>query len=352
MSLYRSLTTFVNGRSTQRAVHAGHLEADDAAADDQQAFRNRRQLERAGRIHDARVVRQIRQHDRFRTGRDNAVFKIDRLSVVETQSIRGLELRNSLKHAHFALLCHRRQAARQFADDLVLPVPQFLCVDLRLAEDHAVRGHGLRFVDDFGRVQQGFRGDTAHVKTHAAEDGPAFDQDNVHPEIRCTEGRRVAARACTNDDKLRRMRCIAPRMSCGHNFGRRHRPRLLDILGWLVDFLGGLVVGRRIDRHERTALGYAVADLDVNGNNGARLFRRNVHRRLVGLERNQRVLDRDHIAGRRQDLDNLDVLEVAKIRNRQLGGHQGIACSSLSTSASFSPRNVVKRTAWAPSMTR
>ena len=40
----------------QRVVDRGHLQADDAAADDQQALRDVRQCERAGGIHDPRVV--------------------------------------------------------------------------------------------------------------------------------------------------------------------------------------------------------------------------------------------------------------------------------------------------------
>ena len=43
--------------------------------------------------------------------------------------------------------------------------------------------------------------------------------------------------------------------------------------------------------------------------------RRHVHRRLVGLEREQRVVDRHRVAGRDEDLDDRDVLEVADVRN-------------------------------------
>ena len=40
----------------QRGIHRGHLEADDAAADDQQAFRHAAQLQRTRGIDDARIV--------------------------------------------------------------------------------------------------------------------------------------------------------------------------------------------------------------------------------------------------------------------------------------------------------
>ena len=39
----------------ERVVHRRHLEPDDAAADDQQALRHPAELERAGRIDDARI---------------------------------------------------------------------------------------------------------------------------------------------------------------------------------------------------------------------------------------------------------------------------------------------------------
>ena len=67
-----------------------------------------------------------------------------------------LELRSCLNHANLALLCHRRQAASQLADDFVFPVPQLLGIDFRLAEHDTVVRHGRRVIDDLGRVQQGF----------------------------------------------------------------------------------------------------------------------------------------------------------------------------------------------------
>ena len=57
----------------ERVVHGRHLEADDAAADDQQALRDVLQLERAGRIHQARiVVRKAGNLRDLRAGGDDA----------------------------------------------------------------------------------------------------------------------------------------------------------------------------------------------------------------------------------------------------------------------------------------
>ncbi len=82
--------------------------------------------------------------------------------------------------------------------------------------------------------------------------------------------------------------------------------------------------------------------------------RRDIHRRLVRLERDESVLDGNLVAGRDEYFDDLDVREVAEVRDLEFDslGHYGIACNSLSTSPSASPRYVVKRTAIAPSMTR
>ncbi len=59
-------------------VDGRHLQADDAAADDQQALGNVVELERAGRVHDARiVVRDERQDDRLRAGGDDRLVEAD-----------------------------------------------------------------------------------------------------------------------------------------------------------------------------------------------------------------------------------------------------------------------------------
>ena len=43
--------------------------------------------------------------------------------------------------------------------------------------------------------------------------------------------------------------------------------------------------------------------------------RRHVHRRLLGLERDERRVERDLVAGLHQDVDDLDVLEIAEVGN-------------------------------------
>ena len=76
--------------------------------------------------------------------------------------------------------------------------------------------------------------------------------------------------------------------------------------------------------------------------------RGHVHRRLVGLERDQRVLGADLVAGRDEDLDHRDVGEVADVGDLR-PRHQS---STLRRSASTPTRWTTKRAAAAPSITR
>ena len=65
-----------------------------------------------------------------------------------------------------------------------------------------------------------------------------------------------------------------------------------------------------------------VADLDLDFLHGARERRRHVHRRLVGFERDQRVLGLHPVAGLDVDLDHRHVVEVADVGHAHLG-HAG-----------------------------
>ncbi len=66
---------------------------------------------------------------------------------------------------------------------------------------------------------------------------------------------------------------------------------------------------------EREALRHAVTapDLELPYHAGHR--GRHVHRRLLGFERDQRSLDVDRVARLNEHVDDLDVLEVAEIRD-------------------------------------
>ena len=124
--------------AAERGVHGGHLQADDAAADDQQLLRHVAQLQRVGGIHHARVVpREGRQLHRLRAGGDDRMLEADQLlpSVVcDFHFVRRHEDAGAVHRAHLALLRHAGQTAGQLADDLVLERAQLVEVDLRRAE--------------------------------------------------------------------------------------------------------------------------------------------------------------------------------------------------------------------------
>ena len=109
----------------ERRVHRAHLEADDAAADDQHALGLHRQLERAGRGDDARVVlRHERQLHRLGAGGDDRAREADRRRAaggeVDDDVVGVAEAAAAGDDRHLAHLRHLRQAAGQPADDLVL----------------------------------------------------------------------------------------------------------------------------------------------------------------------------------------------------------------------------------------
>ena len=84
---------------------------------------------------------------------------------------------------------------------------------------------------------------------------------------------------------------------------------------------GGRRATRGCGKHEDgRALRDLVADLDLQLAHHALGGRRNLHRRLVGLERDERLLLRHCIARLYQHLDDFDLLEVADVRYRNRGG--------------------------------
>src|SRR5581483_3745441 len=82
-------------------------------------------------------------------------------------------------------------------------------------------------------------------------------------------------------------------------------------------------LGRRsavcgFEHEDARVLRYLVADLDAQLLHAARRGRRDLHRRLVGLERDERGFLLDAVARLDQHLDHVDVLEVADVGNADL----------------------------------
>ena len=76
---------------------------------------------------------------------------------------------------------------------------------------------------------------------------------------------------------------------------------------------GGGRAGLRLERQQRRAHRHLVADLGDDRRDDAGARRRHLERRLVGFERQQRLLGRHRVARLDQNLDDRHVLEVADI---------------------------------------
>ena len=143
------------------------------------------------------VLRDERQKDRLRAGRDDRLAKADRFFATlgrDLELVGRDEFADALDDLDLALLRERREAAGQAADHAVLPVGELVEVDLGLAELKAVRRHLARLGDHLGGVQERLGGDAADVQADPAERRIALDQHGLEPEIGRPEGRRVAPR--------------------------------------------------------------------------------------------------------------------------------------------------------------
>jgi hypothetical protein len=193
-------------------------------------------------------------------------------------------------------------------------------VDLGRLEGDARLAQLGRLGHDPGHVQERFGGDAADVQADAAQLLAAVDQGDAEAEIGRTERRRVTARATTQDGHLN--------ADVGRRRGLRRRVGTLE-------------------REQDRAFGDLVADGDGDVGDLARLRRGHFHRRLVGLEHDQGILDRDLIPHGHEYLDHGYRVEIPDVRDLDL--HQS---STLRRSDSCWTRCATKRAASAPSMTR
>ena len=247
---------------------------------------------------------------------------------------------------HLAGLGEAGEAAGQLADDALLPAAQVVDVDLRLGERDAEVAHLLGLGDDLGGVEQRLRRDAADVEADAAERRVA--SRSARPSCR---GRRRGRRRCSRRGRSRGRR---PRRG-----GRRRR--LARGLGG-AGAAGARRRGRRgrggafgLEGQDDGAFGDLVALLDLTATTLPACGRGHLHRRLVGLELDERGVLGDGVAGLHQDGDDGHVLEVPDVGDLDLDlGHaspsvraagcagRGAACASFWR----------KRAARAPSMAR
>ena len=141
---------------SKRVVNARHFQTDDSAADDQQALAILRQLERAGRVDDARIVRKSGQSHRLGSGGDDALLEVDALRAVgrlQLQRVRTDELGLAAQHVDLALPGEHREPVGELGYDPILPGTQLLAIDRRRCKHDAGGGHVGRILDHLGRVQ-------------------------------------------------------------------------------------------------------------------------------------------------------------------------------------------------------
>ena len=221
----------------ERRVHRGHLEADDAAADDQHPLRhapaararrsNRRCADRPGMngsftaCEPAAMIALLEAHDLLAVRRCRSTSTscgLDELADARappsTLRIFAIAARPPVSLPTTLFLCARSLARSIFGAPNATP-----CV-----------GQCARLVDDRGDVQQRLRRDAADVEADAAERRVALDQHRAS-----CRGRRRGTRRCSRPGRRRARRMsqststagVAAGDRCGAAAGARAVPALL-----------------------------------------------------------------------------------------------------------------------------
>ena len=212
--------------------------------------------------------------------------------------------------------------------------------------------HGSGILDHFCGVQQRLGRNASDVEADSAKGRPAFDQNDIKTKIRRAKRGRVAARSGTENRNLAAQVRVAPlrhsvllilrlRRRCGP--GRRLGCRGGPILLLVADaYLQNYIPRRQF-----------ITDPDLHFFHHSDKRGRHVHRGLVGLEGEQRLIDGNLIALPDQHFYDIYITEVTEVGNHNWPGvAHGIASSKPSTSANASASARVNRTAAAPSITR
>ena len=246
---------------------------------------------------------------------------------------------------------------------------------LRLVEVDAVGAHLLRLGDHPRGVQQAPSTGCSRRSGRRRRAARSARQDRLEAEVGGAERGRVAARPGSEHEHLRVVVGLARRRGWGRRRTRAAVGRRSGASRWRWGRrrggLGGAGGGGRLGAwaaRRMAAVGrppcspgsrasaarcpptpgrrsptLSCVTVPANG-------RRDVHRRLVGLERDQRVLGLDLVAGRDVDLDHRHVGEIPDVGDADFGdlGHSSARRRSESTPA----RCTTNRAAAAPSITR
>jgi hypothetical protein len=157
-------------------------------------------------------------------------------------------------------------------------------------------------------VQQRLGRNATDVQTHPAQRLPAVDEDHLLAQVGGAERGGVAAGPTSQHEHFGMHVALGgnrrPRAGPGR---RRKRNRLPGRRG-----------GADAQEQNGIAFGHPVASRDPHLRHAASSRSRHLHAGLVGLQRNERIVRFDLGAGRDVDLDDLDLLEVANIRDLDL----------------------------------
>ena len=213
----------------------------------------------------------------------------------------------------------------------------------------------LGLVDHLGGVQQRLRRNAADVQADAAERRPSARR--ARPSCR---GRRRGRRRCS---RRGRRRARAPRRGDRRPQARRLAPVRLGRPAQRPRPSGRCCSGGRAagQRQDDRALAHLVAELHLHLADDAVGGRGHVERRLVALQRDERLVGLDRLARLHVHLDDGHVLEVADVGDLDFvlmasTSRVGLGAAGSETSRRTSSSSVArwreKRAAEAPSMTR
>ena len=181
---------------------AGELDADDAAADDAEARGHFGDGEKAGGIHDQGVAPAAGdgRHDGNRARREDNMFSFVYF-FANLDPARTDKAGFSLHDLDAELLLGEADGADELADDLGLPslhgLPVVADIVGRDAEFGALEGVDV----EFGRIEEGLRGDAADVEAGAPE-GIFLREEDFFPFVRQAFRGEVAAGSAADDDDV------------------------------------------------------------------------------------------------------------------------------------------------------
>src|SRR5262249_56690929 len=177
--------------AAERRVDLAELEPDVAAADHEQSLGHLAELERRGRVDEAiSWEREVGKTGRRRARRDDRVLEAHllRLVALDVEHARALERPPAADDVDALGLRHRRQAAREPADDaLALPLAQRVERDARLAEIDAELAGALRILDERRDLEQRLGRDAALEEAGAAEALARVDHHGLQAQLGAAE---------------------------------------------------------------------------------------------------------------------------------------------------------------------